>query len=406
MDKRVAIFKTYPELFLTLPISLIPLLIIILLRPFIQTKIYLVRSNRIGHFAADLELHLCEKKELNRKEISIFYFARSACNSQLAKMWKRKLLILPPFFMRPLDYIIRSIPFLNTFSGNTINYDRDVLNLYDKYPAQLTFTPQEEVLGKKKLVEIGIPKGSSFVCLIVRDGRYLNLENDGISDQKNTYRNSSIQNYSLAAENLASHGYFVLRMGALVERPLVTNSPKVIDYATNGSRSEFMDIYLGAKCAFCISTGTGFDAIPNIFRRPIVFVNYSPIEYLFTSRNEYISITRHYFSTKLNRELSLSEILKNGFGIIDSTFRLEQSGVWLKENTPEEISEVVMEMIERVKGSWKPEPGDIALQNKFWKIFKRDSRYIRKDSLGIPIHGEIRASFGSVFLRKNPQLLA
>ena len=406
MDKRVAIFKTYPELFLTLPISLIPLLIIILLRPFIQTKIYLVRSNRIGHFAADLELHLCEKKELKRKELSIFYFARPACNSQLAKMWKRKLLILPPFFIRPLDYIIRSIPFLNTFTGNTINYDRDVLNLYDKYPPQLTFTPQEEVLGKKKLIEIGIPKSSSFVCLIVRDGRYLNPENDSTSDQKNTYRNSSIQNYSQAAENLASHGYFVLRMGALVEQPLLTNSPMVIDYATNGSRSEFMDIYLGAKCTFCISTGTGFDAIPNIFRRPIVFVNYSPIEYFFTSRKEYISVTRHYFSSKLNRELSLSEILKGGFGIFDSTFSLEQSGVRLKENTSEEISEVVMEMLERVNGTWKPEPGDIALQNKFWEIFKRDSRYIRKDRLGIPIHGEIRASFGVVFLRKNPQWLS
>ena len=406
MDKRVAIFKTYPELFLTLPISLISLLIIILLRPFIKIKIYLVRSNRIGHFAADLELHLCEKKELKIKELSIFYFARPACNSQLAKMWKRKLLILPPFFIRPLDYIIRSVPCLNSFMGTTINYDRDVLNLYDKYPPQLTFTPQEEVLGKKKLIEIGIPKGSSFVCLIIRDGRYLNPENDGNSDQKNTYRNSSIKNYSQAAENLAALGYFVLRMGALVEQPFPTNNPLVIDYATNGSRSEFMDIYLGAKCTFCISTGTGFDAIPNIFRRPIVFVNYSPIEYFFTSRKEYISVTRHYFSTKLNRYLSLSEILKDGFGIIDSTFSLKQSGVSLKENTPEEISEVVMEMVERLKGSWKPEPGDIPLQNKFWEIFKRDSRYIRNDRLGIPIHGEIRASFGSIFLRKNPQFLA
>jgi len=405
MIKKLAIFKTYPELFLSLPLSLIPLALILLIRPFIQAKIYLVRSNRIGHFAADLELHICEKKEKKRKELSVFYFARPACNVQLAKMWKRKLLILPPFFIRPLDYILRSVPFLKGFSGTTINYDRDVLNLYDKYPPQLSFTPQEEILGKKGLAEIGIPEGSNFICLIVRDGRYLNPENDGTSDLKNTYRNSSIQNYAQAAENIAALGYYVLRMGAFVEQPLLTNSPMVIDYAINGSRTEFMDIYLGARCDFCISTGTGFDAIPNIFRRPIVFVNYSPIEYFFTSRKEYLSITRHYFSNKQGRELSLAEILKEGFGIFDSSFSLEQSGVKLIENTSEEISDVVMEMAERVNGRWEPEPVDTALQDKFWNIFKRDSRYIRMDSLGIPIHGEIRARFGATFLRKNPQWL-
>ena len=403
--KRLVIFKTYPELFLSLPLSLIPLAIIILIRPFIHTRIYLVRSNRIGHFAADLELHICEKKEQKRKELSIFYFARPACNVQLAKMWKRKLLILPPFFMRPLDYIIRSVPFLKGFTGTTINYDRDVLNLYDKYPPQLSFTQEEEVRGSSGLAEIGIPAGARFVCLIVRDGRYLNPDNDSSSDLKNTYRNSSIQNYALAAEQLAALGYYVLRMGALVEQPLITNNPMIIDYAANGMRTEFMDIYLGANCTFCISTGTGFDAIPNIFRLPIVFVNYSPIEYFFTSRKEYLSITKHHFSKLLNRELTLSEILKEGIGIFDSSLNLEQSGVRLIENTSEEIVAVVMEMAQRIDGTWKPGPDDERLQNKFWDIYKKYSRYIKANSLGIPIHGEIHAGLGAAFLRQNPKWL-
>ena len=32
--------------------------------------------------------------------------------------------------------------------------------------------------------------------------------------------------------------------------------------------SDFMDVYLGAKCSFCISTSLGFDQIPYLFKRP------------------------------------------------------------------------------------------------------------------------------------------
>ena len=40
-------------------------------------------------------------------------------------------------------------------------------------------------------------------------------------------------------------------------------------YLQKNKRTEFMDIYLGANCEFCISTMCGFDAIPYIFRKPI-----------------------------------------------------------------------------------------------------------------------------------------
>jgi putative glycosyltransferase (TIGR04372 family) len=403
--KHLHLFKTYPYLFITLPLSLILVLFMVLICPFIKIKIYLVRSHRIGHFAADLELHICEKKELKKNEISIFYFARPICNSQLAKMWKRKLLIFPPFFIRPIDYIIRAIPLLKGFVGTSINMDRDVLNLYDKYPPQLSFTQEEEVHGREGLSKIGISKGSKFVCLIVRDGLYLDPQNEGKIDMKNNYRNSDIHNYLLASEKLTELGYYVIRMGALVQKPLISNNPMIIDYATTGFRTDFMDIYLGAKCSFCITTGTGFDAIPMIFRHPIVSVNYTPIEYFFTSRKEFISIPRHYFSNNLNRKLTIAEILKAGIGTYLKSSDFEKSGVNLIENTPEEICDAVIEMAKRINNTWEPMPEDYYLQDKFWKIFKRYSRFIISDDFGLPIHGQIKARIGSVFLRKNKHLL-
>jgi putative glycosyltransferase (TIGR04372 family) len=398
-------FKAYPHLILTLPLSLIPLFFIIILNPILKIKIYLIRSHRIGHFAADLELHICEKKELKLREISIFYFARPVCNSQLAKMWKRKLIIFPSFILRPLDFIVRSIPFLKGFVGSTLNFDRDVLNLYDKYPTQISFTSNELNMGKDEVTKLGVPQGSPFVCLIVRDGRYLDPLNNGISDSVHNYRNSDIQNYHLAAQKLTELGYYVIRMGAVVQKPFYSPNPKIIDYATNGCRTDFMDIYLGANCDFCITTGTGFDAIPMIFRRPIVAVNYTPIEYFFTSRKEFISIPRHYFSLKLNRKLTISEILKAGIGTFLKSSDFEKLGINLIENTPEEIEDVVVEMVERINKVWLSSPNDELLQDKFWFIFKRDSHFINVDNFGKPLHGIIKGKIGHKFLLNNSFLL-
>ena len=37
----------------------------------------------------------------------------------------------------------------------------------------------------------------------------------------------------------------------------------------------------------------------------------------------------------------------------------------LKENTPNEICDITMEMVSRLDGSWNPEPDDDYLQNRF-----------------------------------------
>ena len=75
------------------------------------------------------------------------------------------------------------------------------------------------------------------------------------------------------------------------------------------------------------------------------------------------------------------------------------------ENTPEEIYDAVIEMAKRINNTWEPIPEDSYLQDKFWKIYKKDSLFIISDNFGIQIHGQIKARIGSVFLRKNKHLL-
>jgi len=319
-------------------------------------------------------------------------------NWQLSIMWKRALRIWPSWIVSPILKINGWIPggAEHVIKFNT-SFARDIYNLYDKFPAHLKFTDEEKEYGDRALEGLGVPVGAKFICLNVRDSAYLNshIPEDW---SEHDYRDSDIKNYVLASETLADLGYFVIRMGAKVHESLNSSNSKVIDYATNGRRNDFMDIYLGARCLFCISTGSGWDSVADLFRRPIVYVNYSPIGYLCTFRQNTISIIKHHFSVKLNRELSLSEIFQKevGFSLSASDYKLKN--ITLIENSPEEIRDAAIEMLSRLNDCWPASICDDVLQHQFKKIFT--SCAINGYLVKI-LHGEIRARFGTAFLRTN-----
>lgn len=403
MKKKLRIVREEPWLLLAIPISLVSLSLILILRTLIKIRVGFLRCDRLGHFGANTELYLCERDVNNIQTLDLFYYPRKVCNQQLATMWERKLIVLPWFLLRPLDLIIRSFPVLAPLhAAEGKGGDRDIYNLLDRQPTHLEFTREEEARGKAGLRALGISNNEPFVCVTVRDSAYLASHYQGADTRAHNFRDSNIQNVVLAAEALADRGYYVIRMGAKVHSPIVSSNPKIIDYATNGMRSDFMDIYLGAKCEFCISTSTGFDAIPLIFRRPIVYVNMVPPGWLFTFSKRFLAITKHHFSAQENRELTLHEIFSNGVGYCTSNSEYQSKGVRLVDNTPEEILDVVIEMAERLEGVWSPREDDDVLQRKFWEIFPADA----VGDNGAPLHGEIRACYGADFLQNNLRWLA
>jgi putative glycosyltransferase (TIGR04372 family) len=405
MNKKIRIIKSEPLLILAFPLSLIPLLLICLLSPLLKIKIGLLHSDRIGHYAGNTELYLCDKdfrKDTRRSSVDLFYLPRKPCNQQLTIMWKRELIILPWFFMRPLDLIIRSFSCLSSYHAfEAKGGDRDIENLFDKIPPHLQFNIKEKQRGEDGLRDMGVPIGVPFVCLIVRDNAYLNrIYSRGDSDYHD-YRDSNIQNYMLAAQELADRGFFVIRMGAAVNKSIVSANPKIIDYASNGMRSDFMDIYLPATCDFCITVGTGLDAVAQLFRRPLVYVNTVPLALINTYQKDVLSIPKKHVLKDSQKILSLSEILFKdlGFCLHGSTYK--DKGVDVIENTPEEIRDVVIEMAERLAGTWQSHPEDEGLQNLFWDIFPTNS----VGANGVAYHGNIQARYGANFLRQNKEWL-
>ena len=396
-----------------LPLGFFFTLIIRIMRPWFLIRIQKLNSQRMGHFAGNTEIYLCERDAgINTPKmpyVDLWFHSWPICNRQLAWMWGRVLHIWPAWLLDPTSRMNSFIPGgrVHQIGENTMN-DRDIFNLLDRFPPHLCFLAEEEKHGQAGLRMLGIPENAPFVCLNVRDNAYLRNSIPWNPWSYHDYRNCSIQNYVCAAQELANRGYYVVRMGATVNEAMNAAHPMIIDYAANGTRSEFMDIYLGAKCAFCISNGTGFDAVPYIFRRPIVYVDHVPVGIINTFSSKFLATTKKHWLRGENRFMTLREIIESGAAYFFWADDYESKGIDLIESTPEEITAVVLEMESRLKGTWCATEEDAVLQDRFWKMLLDSAINSSSKAMIImtangtkPFHGEIRSRFGADFLRGN-----
>ena len=112
-------------------------------------------------------------------------------------------------------------------------------------------------------------------------------------------------------------------------------------------------------------------------------------------RNGDLFIPQKMWVKSEKRFLSFEEMGKvDMFYAYDSNCR--RDGIELVHNSSDEIVSVVMEMNQRLDGSWQPEGDDEALQNRFRDIL---FSFHHQRSYGLPVR------VGAEFLRQNVELL-
>ena len=393
--------KRMIRLFVSVPLALVFVIVIRVIRPFILVRIGAMRSDRIGHFVLETDLMLLEQEHgispRPRRSIDIWYAPEPISNRVIYEMWKRVMRIWPNWFMVPVFRLNNLMPGSRAHQiPNTASTCLDVHNLIDDAPPHLSFTPSEIEIGNRTLKQMGLGEGDKFVCFIVRDAAYTKMAFPDKDMSYHDYRNCDVDDYVLAAEAVADRGLFVFRMGSVVAKPLRSTHQRVIDYANSRFRSEFMDVFLGANCEFCVSDGLGYYAIPAAFRRPNAYVNYSPFHMFYSSRACDLGIAKTVSSLKTGKRLNLSQMGENGIAQFSHTAQYLDAGVSIDSNTPEEIRDLMIEMLDRIEGSWKSQSGDDELQKSFWRKYSEvigEQRTI--------CHGEIRAKYGAQFLRDN-----
>jgi putative glycosyltransferase (TIGR04372 family) len=192
---------------------------------------------------------------------------------------------------------------------------------------------------------------------------------------------------------MANRGYFSVRMGAKVKETIKSSHHRVIDYATNGFRSDFNDIYIGSHCRFFLCSEGGMSVIPEMYRIPSVYVNWTSILLISTWILNGLFIFKKFYLKGENRYMSFSEIMNLEFGGFDTNEIFSKLNLEPIENTPEEISAVTIEMDKRLNGTWETTPEDDELQERFWTLFGPNK--LKSPQLRI----------GAEYLRENKELL-
>ena len=158
-------------------------------------------------------------------------------------------------------------------------------------------------------------------------------------------------------------------------------------------RTDFNDIYIGSHCRFFLCSDGGMAAIPECFRRPVIYTNWTRINGLITASTlaTGLVIFKKFYLEQEDRYMTFSEVLNldsGGGDPRDASVKLQ-----LIENTPEEILSVTIEMFERLSGTWTTSEEDEKLQQRFWALFGH--KKVRSPDLRI----------GAEYLRENKALL-
>ena len=391
-----------------LPIAISMVLLLLLLSKIMNVKVHQAQNSRIGHFTVPMALRFLELSKgadsLRTKGINV-YAVRSvkSANTYLEKMWKRTV----PLISGNLGWLI--VDLFSRLPKNNVcieTTDCDRNGLLTQYPPCLTFKPKELIRGTIFLKSVGLVDGQKFVCLHVRDSSYLAKSwshfgySQGHDWSHHDYRNSEISTYVAAAEALADMGYLVIRMGAIVEKPLNSKHPGVIDYATNGLRTEFLDIFLGAHCAFCVSTGSGWDSIPQIFGRPSLYVNFLPYVTMMCLVRDLIIYTKQIVDVETKLILKLSEMISRGIQTTYSAHDYVTAGAEFRDMNSDELVSAVTEMAARVEGTFVETPEQKLMQEKLKHVLSTHPTL-----QPTPNYYPVRAEFASCFLSNNPNFL-
>ncbi len=343
-----------------------------LLSPFVLIRLGTIRSDRIGHFVEDA-VEQKARLALSENGVDFFWLPKETCNHQWEQMVRREL----PVFdcSRYVDWWNQRLPNASRYHRpSTFTGSRDIHGICRDGLRKFEFNSYEKTTAEEWLGSLGWNREIPFVCLIVRDPIF--LQQDPLQRAKglnstshwdyHDYRNSDVRLFSLAIMELVEQGFFVFRMGSIAQTPLNIEHPQVIDYAFRSDKSSFLDVWLFANCKFCISTGTGPDAISMVSGKPNLYINALPFADLH-SFHASTWIPKSLLWAETGAELTLREYFESHFF---ATRKFEDAGIKINSLNAGEISKYVDEFARRCSGLWVDSEEDIAMHRRFWKILE------------------------------------
>jgi hypothetical protein len=164
--------------------------------------------------------------------LDFFYFVKSTkhVNKQWIKMWKKSIPTLAgseiwnsvirfnklfPGYEKyeiPDTHVYPAMrdwspQITDKFSGKIYKDDKLLNAVIKNKKANISFSLEEQERGQRVLEELKIPKDKDYICFHARDAAYLDAVNNNLDWNYHNFRDSSIQNYVLAAEEMTNRAH-------------------------------------------------------------------------------------------------------------------------------------------------------------------------------------------------------
>lgn len=364
--------------------------------------VFLTRRNsnprRIGEMAHQLDLYLKMRVLGWGPSARGILLARKEkiANLCLMKYWSRYIHVISnPLLISLLSPIVMltqyDTGFLKMPDGEVVHKNRASIAVQKQWedegrPPLLTLSSSHRKRGWDCLQQLGVPEGAWFVCLHVRESGFLKEGNNSY----HAYRNADINTYLPAIQTIVERGGWVIRMGDPTMKTL-SSMDHVIDYAHRDVRSDWMDVFCCAECRFFLGTTSGLFIISYDFGVPCALTNFTPIGERPWSGKD-VFIPKLYWYADKEHYLTFEETLAPQFRYCYDGNTFESSGIKIVDNTPEEINDLVLEMMDRLDVNLEYNEEDERLQKRFNALLPYNK------------YG-IASRIGSEFLRKYEWLL-
>ncbi len=244
-------------------------------------------------------------------------------------------LMIPSTFVIPFDGVAN----YQTFAVSELNKIEFNLGKF----CELQLTEEHEEYGRNFLSSFGINKNDWFVTLHMREPSYRG------ENRKNTtenFRNVEMESYTSSINEVIKRGGYVVRVGDSKMTPL---PPKkgVIDYAISKNKSSVLDLFFGAKCAFAITTSSGYRAVPSIFGRPQLQTNFLPGTHVYEGGTQDVFILRKLVQKQAHETIPILRQINDPFLDIGKDLEYSNRNLSWISNTPEELLEGTRFMISK-----------------------------------------------------------
>ncbi len=353
----------------------------------------------------NVEIYLCEKKHFAHKYkykfiLDLHFFQPpprnskiKVCNSQAEIMIRRTIKILPTWIIYPFYVAYLKSFFDKKHIIKNLSSNKDPLGLLDKYENHFSFTEEEDRKGIQLLKKYGLSNKDKFICLNIRDSSYLKENFPKTDFSYHDYRDLDIDIFKDAVNKLLLQGFTIFRVGKTSNQSLNIDNKNYIDL-TNTYYDDFVDVYLGANCYLCITTSSGFDSTPYVFRKNIIYIQV-PLSHFFSSSKRYFILTRYHKDKRTKKYLKLNEIFKRNVHNADTKDKYLKNFIELTSPDNLELNNIIQEAIKYFSNNYQMINNE--KQILFWKSYED---LVNKDKISKNFHKVFKAYFSEIQINK------